>query len=78
MRYVTIAIIAALMMAASASVYPHSSDRFEREVSIEVVSESGGIFLPIPHRNFWQGGPISSSNILRRNKARTTASSYTI
>jgi hypothetical protein len=56
MHYVTIAIMAALMMAASAPVYPHGSDRFEREVSIEVVSESGGTFLSIPHRDFWEGG----------------------
>ncbi len=56
MRYLIIVIIAALMVSASAPAYPHGKNSLGGEVSIEIVSESGRIFLSIPHRDFWKGG----------------------
>jgi hypothetical protein len=56
MRYLTIAIMALLMMAASAPANPHAGDRFKGEVSVEVVSENGSTFLFIPYKDFWEGG----------------------
>jgi hypothetical protein len=56
MRYRAILIIAAMMMAASAPAYPHGKSRLGGEVNIEIVSESGGTFLFIPHRDSWKGG----------------------
>jgi len=55
MRYTALVIAAALTMAASAPAYPHNEDRVGGEVGIEIVSESGGTFLRIPHRDFWKG-----------------------
>jgi hypothetical protein len=55
MRCVIVSILAVIMTVAAAPVYPHSADRGRGEVSIEVVSESGGAFLSIPYRDFWKG-----------------------
>jgi len=56
MRHLIIVIIAAMMAAASAPAYPHGKSRLGGEVSIKIVSESGGAFLIIPHRDSWKGG----------------------
>jgi hypothetical protein len=56
MRYRAILIIAAMMMAAAATAYPHGKGRVEGEIGIEIISESGGTFLRIPHRDSWKGG----------------------
>jgi hypothetical protein len=56
MRYGALLIIAAMMMAAAATAYPHSKSRVGGEIGIEIISESGGTFLRIPHRDSWKGG----------------------
>ena len=56
MRYLVVLIIAAIMMAAAAPAYSHGGGRLGEEVSIEVTSESGSIFLSIPHKDSWKGG----------------------
>lgn len=56
MRYLVILITAALMVAASVPVYPHGKSSLEGVVNIEIVSENGGTFLVIPHKDSWKGG----------------------
>jgi len=53
MRYTLVSILA--MMVAAVPVYPHGGDRLKGEISIEVVSENGGLFRTIEHQDFWRG-----------------------
>ncbi|MEK6745290.1 MAG: hypothetical protein AABZ15_16875 [Nitrospirota bacterium] len=54
MRYVLSAVLAVVMMAA-APAYPHIGDRWQGEVSVEVVSALGTTLLAIPHKDLWKG-----------------------
>jgi len=55
MRYVTVLIIAAVILGATATAHPHGKDRPEEAVSIEIAAEHGGVFLSIPHRDYRKG-----------------------
>jgi hypothetical protein len=52
MRYTAVVIIAALMMATAAPAHPHDGSTFRGAVSIEIVSEQGGTFLVVPHKEY--------------------------
>ena len=54
MRYVLSAVLAAIMMTA-APAYPHVGDRWQGEVSVEVISDGGTALLTIPHKEMWKG-----------------------
>ncbi len=56
MRYLMVLIIAAIMIASAVPANSHGGDRLRGEVSLMVVSESGGTLLSIPHKDFWNGG----------------------
>ena len=68
MRYVLVSALAAIMMVAAAPTYSHCGDRWRGEVSTEVVSESGGAFLSIPHQDFWKGGTHIQKKYLAAKK----------
>jgi hypothetical protein len=68
MRYLVIAITAALMAAAAAPAYPHGKACLGGEVRIEIVPESGGAFLVIPHRDSWKGGTHIIKHYLEARK----------
>jgi hypothetical protein len=55
MRYGALVIIAALMMVAVPA-YPHDGSTLRGAVSIKIVSEQGGTFLTIPHKEYWKRG----------------------
>ncbi len=56
MRYLLVSVIAAAIMTAAAPAHAHSKGALRGEVSVEIVSESGGNFLSIPHKDFTKGG----------------------
>ncbi len=56
MRYVTVLIIAVMMLGATAPAHPHSNGTNGEAVSIEIAAEHGGVFLNIPHRDYRKGG----------------------
>jgi hypothetical protein len=52
MRYGAVVISAALMMAAGAPAYSYDGSTPRGAVSIEIVSEQGGAFLVVPHKEY--------------------------
>ncbi len=68
MRYIMGSILAVVMMAAAAPVYPHGGDGWRGGVSIEVVPEGGNPFRNIPHRDFWKGGTHILKSYLEARK----------
>jgi hypothetical protein len=56
MHYLLVSILTLIMVTAAAPAYPHSGDHWRGEVSIEIVSDKGSVFLSIPHQDFWNGG----------------------
>jgi hypothetical protein len=56
MRYLIISILAVIMTVAAAPVYPHDGSTLRGAVSIEIVSDHGGTFLTIPHKEYWKRG----------------------
>jgi len=68
MRYVTVVIIAAMMLGAATPAHPHGKDTFGEAVSIEIAAETGGVFLSIPHRDSWKGGTHISKHYLEARR----------
>jgi hypothetical protein len=68
MRYSTLAIITAAIMAASVPAYAHDGSRFSEAVSIDIVSERGSDFLTIPHRDSWKGETHIIKNYLEARR----------
>jgi hypothetical protein len=67
MRYVLSAVLAVVMMAA-APAYPQGGDRWQGEVSVEVVSDRGATLLAIPHKDLWRGGTRIIKKFLEAKK----------
>jgi hypothetical protein len=70
MRYVLSAVLAVVMMAA-APAYPQGEDRWQGEVSVEVVSDRGSTMLAIPHKDIWKGGIRIIKKFLEAKKGET-------
>jgi hypothetical protein len=73
MRYLVLAILAALIVATAAPAYPHAGDRQKEAVSIEVVSESGAGLLSIPQKDFWNGNTHVIRKYLEAKKGENYA-----
>lgn len=71
MRYILVSVLAVSMMAAATPAYSHCGDRWRGEVSIEVISQSGGAFLSIPHQDFWKGGTRIVKKYLEARKGES-------
>ena len=67
MRYVLGVIIAAMILGAVPA-HPHGNDTFGEAVRIEIAAERGGVFLSIPHRDFWKGGTHIIKNYLEARR----------
>ncbi|MBN1254153.1 MAG: hypothetical protein JXA50_02665 [Deltaproteobacteria bacterium] len=67
MRYSALAFITAAIMTAAAPAYAHDGSSSEA-VSIDIVSERGGLFLSIPHRDSWQGETHIIKNYLEARR----------
>jgi hypothetical protein len=68
MRYSALAVITALIMAASAPAYARDGNKFSEAVSINIISERGGVFLTIPHQDSWKGGTHVIKNYLEARR----------
>ena len=67
MHYVLSAVLAVVMMAA-APAYPHAGDRWQGEVTVEVVSDRGITLLAVPHKDLWQGSTRIIKKFLEAKK----------
>jgi len=70
MRYVLSAVLAVVMMAA-APAYPHGGNRWQGEVSVEVVSDRGTTLLTIPHKDLWKGSTRTIKKFLEAKQGET-------
>jgi len=67
MRYVLSAVLAVVMMAA-APAYSRGGDRWQGEVSVEIVSDRGATLLAVPHKDLWRGGTRIIKKFLEAKK----------
>jgi len=67
MRYVLSAVLAVVMMAA-APAYPHTGEKLQGEVSVEIVSDRGTTLLAIPHKDLWKSGTHIIKQFLEAKK----------
>jgi hypothetical protein len=56
MRYGALVIITALMMVSAPPAYSSDGSTTREMVSIEIISDHGGTFLTIPHKEYWKRG----------------------
>jgi len=72
MRYLVLSVLAAFIVAAAAMpLYGHQEIQVGEAATVEVVSESGGAFLSIPHRDFSKGGTRIIKKYLEARKGES-------
>jgi hypothetical protein len=71
MRYLVLSVLAAFILAGAVPLYAHQEIQVGEVATVDVVSESGGAFLSIPHRDFREGGTRIIKKYLEARKGES-------
>jgi hypothetical protein len=68
MRKIVSAVLATIILAATATAHAHNRTRPQGEVSVEIVSDQGSALVTIPHKDFWSNGTRTIKKYLEARK----------